>query len=986
MERHGSRMKNARIEDVTAYEIIEKREIRDIHSMSYLLRHKKTGARIALLENDDDNKVFCIGFRTPPTDSTGVPHIIEHTVLCGSKEFPVKDPFVELVKGSLNTFLNAMTYSDKTVYPVASCNDKDFQNLCHVYMDAVFYPNIYKEEKIFRQEGWHYEMESPEDELTINGVVYNEMKGAFSSPDDVHDREVLNSLYPDTAYGVESGGDPKVIPELTYEAFLDFHRRYYHPSNSYIYLYGDMDMAEKLRWMDEEYLSKFDSLQIDSAVQLQKPFAQPVFIQKDYPVMEGESLEDNTYLSYNTVVGTSLDKELYYAMQLIDYALCSSSGAPLKLALIHKNIGTEVYSVYENGVYQPYFSIVAKNANDSQKDEFVQTIEEELARIVKEGLDKKALLAALNYYEFKYREADFGSYPKGLMYGLQMFDSWLYDDKMAFDMIEANDIFKTLREKINTNYYEELIDKYLLHNQHKSILMVSPKEGLTAANDKALADKLQAYKAALSQEEILKIVEETHALHDYQDAEDSPEALSKIPMLTRADMKKEAEGFVNEERVAGDTKVLFHQLQTNGIGYVKLVFDVSNIPQELFAYMGILKNVLGYVDTQNYSYGELYNEINIHTGGISSTVNTYTNSKKLDEYSLTFEVKTKAMYGELAKTSDLLQEIMTTSRMDDQDRIYEIIAELKSRMQGSMTASGHSLAAIRALSYFSETAAIMELVSGMPCYRLLEKLEAEYDSYKDELADKLKQLAQCIFRPENLMLMDYTAEEEGYETFAKLIPGLKASLYTTQVPKEKLQIVLNKLNEGFATSAQIQYVARAGSYKGNGYDYPYTGALRVLKVIMGYDYLWINVRVKGGSYGCMCSFAKTGESYFVSYRDPNLKKTMEVYEKAGDYLRSFAADERTMTKYIIGAISDWDIPMTPATKGSRSLSAYLSHMDYADIQKERDELLGCTQEDIRALADYMDAIMKENAVCVVGNGQTIEENKEMFGTIENLFH
>ena len=794
MERHGSRMKNARIEDVTAYEIIEKREIRDIHSMSYLLRHKKTGARIALLENDDDNKVFCIGFRTPPTDSTGVPHIIEHTVLCGSKEFPVKDPFVELVKGSLNTFLNAMTYSDKTVYPVASCNDKDFQNLCHVYMDAVFYPNIYKEEKIFRQEGWHYEMESPEDELTVNGVVYNEMKGAFSSPDDVHDREVLNSLYPDTAYGVESGGDPKVIPELTYEAFLDFHRRYYHPSNSYIYLYGDMDMAEKLRWMDEEYLSKFDSLQIDSAVQLQKPFAQPVFIQKDYPVMEGESLEDNTYLSYNTVVGTSLDKELYYAMQLIDYALCSSSGAPLKLALIHKNIGTEVYSVYENGVYQPYFSIVAKNANDSQKDEFVQTIEEELARIVKEGLDKKALLAALNYYEFKYREADFGSYPKGLMYGLQMFDSWLYDDKMAFDMIEANDIFKTLREKINTNYYEEMIDKYLLHNQHKSILMVSPKEGLTAANDKALADKLQAYKAALSQEEILKIVEETQALHDYQDAEDSPEALSKIPMLTRADMKKEAEGFVNEERVAGDTKVLFHQLQTNGIGYVKLVFDVSNIPQELFAYMGILKNVLGYVDTQNYSYGELYNEINIHTGGISSTVNTYTNSKKLDEYSLTFEVKTKAMYGELANTFALLQEIMTTSRMDDRDRIYEIIAELKSRMQGSMTASGHSLAAIRALSYFSETAAIMELVSGMPCYRLLEKLEAEYEELMKKIGELKAILADRklllgVIKKEILVISEKYGDERrtsiGFDEFDISMEDL--------IPRENVVITMTKM-------------------------------------------------------------------------------------------------------------------------------------------------------------------------------------------------
>lgn len=975
----------ARVEDVSAYEIIEKREIKDIHSMSYLLRHKKTGARVALLENDDENKVFYIGFRTPPTDSTGVPHIIEHTVLCGSKEFPVKDPFVELVKGSLNTFLNAMTYSDKTVYPVASCNDKDFQNLCHVYMDAVFYPNIYKEEKIFRQEGWHYEMESPEDELKINGVVYNEMKGAFSSPDDVHDREVLNSLYPDTAYGVESGGDPKVIPELTYEEFLNFHRRYYHPSNSYIYLYGNMDMAEKLIWMDEEYLSKFDSLQIDSAVQLQKPFTKPVTIHKDYPVMEGEALTDNTYLSYNTVVGTSLDKELYYAMQLIDYALCSASGAPLKLALIHKNIGTEVYSVYENGVYQPYFSIVAKNANDSQKDEFVHTIEEELTRIVKEGLDKKALLAGLNYYEFKYREADFGSYPKGLMYGLQMFDSWLYDDKMAFTMIEANDIFHTLREKINTNYYEELIDRYLLHNEHKSILVVSPKEGLTAQNDKALADKLQAYKETLSKEQIDKIVEETHALHDYQDSEDSPEALAKIPMLTREDMKKEAEGFVNEERMVEDTKVLFHKLQTNGIGYVKLVFDAANIPQELFAYIGILKNVLGYVDTQKYSYGELYNEINIHTGGISSTVNTYTNAKKMDEYKLTFEVKTKAMYGELADTFALLQEIITSSRLDDQDRIYEIIAELKSRMQGNMTAAGHSLAAIRALSYFSETAAIMELVSGMPCYRLLEKLESDYDMYKDELVQKLGKLIEYIFRPENLMI-DYTAEEEGYEPLSKLIASFKNSLYTKPVQKEKLNLSLCRKNEGFATSAQIQYVARAGSFRNNGFQYPYTGALRVLKVIMGYDYLWTNVRVKGGSYGCMCNFGKNGESYFVSYRDPNLKKTMDVYEKAGDYLRSFTADERTMTKYIIGAISDWDVPMTPATKGSRSLGAYLSNLEFADVQKERDQLLSCTQEDIRALADYMDAVMKEHAICVVGNGQMIEENKDMFGVIENLFH
>ena len=471
-----------KIEDLTAYEVIENRQIDDIGAMSWLLRHKKTGARVALLQNKEENKVFYIGFRTPPTDSTGVPHIVEHTVLCGSKDFPVKDPFVELVKGSLNTFLNAMTYSDKTVYPVASCNDKDFQNLMHVYLDAVFYPNIYQEKKIFQQEGWHYEMEDIDSPLTLNGVVYNEMKGAFSSPDEVHDREVFNSLFPDTPYGVESGGDPKVIPELTYEQFLDFHRRYYHPSNSYLYLYGDMDMAEKLEWIDENYLSRFDKLEIDSALKQQEAFAKPVEAYKEYPIMEGESLEDNTYLSYNTVVGTSLDKELYYAMEILEYALCSASAAPLKLALIHKNIGTEVYSVYNNEIYQPYFSIVAKNANASQKDDFVQTIESELARIVKEGIDKKSLLAGLNYYEFRYREADFGSYPKGLMYGLQMFDSWLYDDHMPFDMIEAIGIFKDLKEKIHTNYFENLIEKYLINNQHKSILVVAPKEGLTAVS------------------------------------------------------------------------------------------------------------------------------------------------------------------------------------------------------------------------------------------------------------------------------------------------------------------------------------------------------------------------------------------------------------------------------------------------------------------------------------------------------------------------
>ena len=445
------------VEALQAYELVEKREIAELNSTGYYLKHKKTGAKVCLLSNDDVNKVFYIGFRTPAPDDTGVAHILEHSVLCGSREFPVKDPFVELAKGSLNTFLNAMTYPDKTVYPIASCNDKDFQNLIHVYMDAVFYPNIYQKEEIFRQEGWHYEMETPESELTLNGVVYNEMKGAFSSPEGVLEREILNSLYPDTTYANESGGDPEYIPNLTYEQFLDFHRRYYHPSNSYIFLYGDCNMAEKLQWLDEKYLSHYDYQAIDSEVETQSPFTEMREIVKAYSISAEESEEDNTYLSYNKSVGDTLDAKLYLAMQVLEYVLLSAPGAPLKQALLDAGIGHDIMSSYDNGVKQPIFSIIAKNANESQKEKFVRTIEDTLRKLADEGLDEKALRAGINYFEFRYREADFGNYPAGLMYGLQAFDSWLYRDDSAFLHLEALDTFAFLKAQVTEGYFEGLI-------------------------------------------------------------------------------------------------------------------------------------------------------------------------------------------------------------------------------------------------------------------------------------------------------------------------------------------------------------------------------------------------------------------------------------------------------------------------------------------------------------------------------------------------
>lgn len=971
------------LEELQAYTVVEKRKITDLNSEGYILKHNKTGANVTLLLNDDENKVFYIGFRTPPEDSTGVAHILEHSVLCGSRSFPVKDPFIELAKGSLNTFLNAMTYPDKTVYPVASCNDKDFKNLVHVYLDAVFYPNIYKEEKIFRQEGWHYEMDSCEDELTINGVVYNEMKGAFSSPDDVVEREIMNSLYPDITYGLESGGDPEVIPELSYEEFLDFHRKYYHPSNSYVYLYGNMDAAEYLTFMDENYFSAFDELKIDSQIAKQPPFEAPREIVKEYPIMEDEPVEDNTYLTYNVSMGTSLDKELYVAMEVLDYVLCSAPGAPVKQALLDAGIGKDVYSTLENGIYQPYFSIVAKNAREEQKEEFVQTIERVLSRLVADGLNEKALGAAINNYEFKYREADYGSYPRGLIWGLQALDSWLYDEGAPFMHIEAGETFKELRGRIGSRYYEELIQNAVLNNLHKTILTVRPVPGLTTKKDQLLHDRLQSYKATLGKEQQQRIVDQTAALLAYQEEESSEEALRTIPLLTREDMKKEAAGYVNEVRKIGDTTFLFHDIFTNGICYLNLIFDLKQVPERLFPYVGILKTALMMVDTEHFGYGELFHEVNIHTGGIKTAVNTYTNAEKMKEYQVTLEIQAKALYDKRDKALALMKEIILTSCFEDTKRLYEILSEAKSRMQTAMTGAGHSTALIRTLAYFSPTAAVSEQISGIPQYRLLEELTGDYENRKEELAANLKELTRIIFRPENL-LVDMTATKESCQGIEEAVEELKKGLFTDPISTERYQPKLVRKNEGFMTAGQVQFVCRAGNFIDRGL--PYTGALKVLKVMMGYDYLWNQVRVKGGAYGCMCGFYRNGDGYFVSYRDPNLEKTVKVYEQAADYIRKVKLDERTVTQFIIGAVSELDTPMTPAVKGAYSRGGYLTGLSMEKVQKERDELLAVTADTLRGLYQYIQAFMDDDCLCVVGNGEKVKENKQLFMQVEQLFH
>ena len=969
------------IHDLAEYEILDEHRVEDVQSDGFILRHKKSGARIAILSNNDDNKVFYIGFRTPPEDETGVPHIIEHTTLCGSKKFPVKDPFIELAKGSLNTFLNAMTYPDKTVYPVASCNDQDFKNLMDVYLDAVFNPNITKYEEIFKQEGWHYELTGKDDELKINGVVYNEMKGAYSSPDEVLSSQIYRSLFPDNTYSKDSGGNPEYIPKLTYEAYLDFYHKYYHPSNSYIYLYGDMDVVERLEWLDKEYLSLYDYKKVNSEINKQPAFDEIKNVEAQYSITMDDSQENKTYLSYNRVVGDTLDEMLYQAFDVLDYALVSSPGAPVKQALIDAGIGDDVYGSYDAGILQPVFSFVAKNANASQADEFESIIENTLKEVVKTGINKEALLAGINSSEFKFREADFGQFPKGLLFGLNCLDSWLFDDMKPFIHLECLGTFAKLRKAVDTDYFEKLIQEYLLDNTHGSSVTVKPKRGLGNEREEALAKELSDYKASLSDEEIKKLIEDTEHLKKYQEEPSSDEDLRKLPMLTRADMKKNAMPFSNIEDELLDVKVVCHDIESNGIDYISFLFDAGDFAQSELGYLGFFTNALGLVSTEKYSYTDLANATNIYTGGISTGTASHPDIKDRNNFVFKFEVKLKVLEKNLDKALELMEQMLLTSDFTDTKRLGELVAQIKARLQANLSSSGHLVAAMRSMSSFSRYALYQDELKGIAFYRSICHIEKELSESPKSVSDKLAAIAKKLFA-RNRMLISFTGNNEAYGNAKPSLEKVIAGFDKMSAIGNQAEVHFNTAKEAFIDASQIQYVAKTGDFICEGYEY--TGVLRLLRIILSYDYLWINVRVKGGAYGCMNTFLRSGESYFVSYRDPNLSDTLDVYDRIPEYIKSFSPDERDMTKYIIGTFSALDTPMNPEAKGSRSLSAYLEGITYEQIQKERNEILNAQPEDIRRLADLVEAVLKKDSICVIGNENMIKESAGLFENVEKL--
>jgi len=967
--------------NLDAYELVKEQHLNDINSEGYILRHKKSGARVALISNDDDNKVFFIGFKTPPTDETGVPHIIEHSVLCGSEKFPVKDPFVELVKGSLNTFLNAMTYPDKTIYPVASCNEQDFKNLMDVYMDSVLHPNILKYEEIFKQEGWHYELSDMDAPITINGVVYNEMKGAYSSADEMLQTQIFKGLFPDNTYGKDSGGNPVHIPELTYEAFLNFYKKYYHPSNSYIFIYGDCDMQERLEWLDKEYLSAYDTIEVTSQIAPQKAHDEVKQVVGKYPIASEESEEDNTYLAYSKVICDISDKTLRQAFAVLDYVLISAPGAPVRQALIDEGIGQDVYGSFDDYTLQTVFHVCAKNANASDKDRFVEIIETTLKDIVAKGINKTSVLAAINSSEFRFREADFGSYPKGLWYGVECLDTWLFDDENAFDAMEMLAVYEFLKQQVDTGYYEELIQKYLLDNTHGVIVSLEPEKGLNTQVEEALEKKLADYKASLSNEELEKLIEDTKHLKEYQEEESSEEDMQKLPMLERKDMRKEVLPFSNIEEKIGDVPVVRHEVFTNGIDYITFMFDAGDVAKEDLPYLGFLRSVLAFVNTESYSYSELNDIINIKSGGISSGLTTYADSKETGKYHMKYEFRIKMLEDKVEESLDILKEIILTSQVEDVKRLTEIVAQTKSRLQSVLSSAGHVVSATRSLAYFSQYGYIQDATTGIAYYDEICKMEALMKKQPELVINRLQKIINQIFGQERL-LVSFTAEKECYDRAVSAIQKFIEALPKGSAVAATPDYTMGQQNEAFTDASAIQYVARSGNFVNHGFAY--TGALNILKMILSYDYLWNNVRVKGGAYGCGSSFLRTGDTYFASYRDPNLGKTNEVYEKMPEYIRNFRADEREMTKYIIGTLGNMDTPLYPEGKGQRAMTAYLKKLTLEELQEERDEILGATDEDIRKLAEPIQAVLSDACICVIGNENNIQKEKELFKKIRSL--
>ncbi|WP_379152659.1 insulinase family protein [Paenibacillus sp. sgz5001063] len=964
----------------SGFQVVREEFIREIESSVFTMEHQPSGAKLLFVQNQDDNKVFSVSFRTPPEDSTGVFHILEHSVLCGSDKYPVKEPFVELLKGSMKTFLNAFTFADKTMYPVASRNNKDFSNLMEVYLDSVFKPNIYRQQEIFEQEGWHYELQQEQDELIYKGVVYNEMKGSYSSPVTVLIDRIKKSLYPDTIYRHSSGGDPQNIPALTYEQFLATHSHYYHPSNSYFYLYGDVNIEERLQFIHQEYLSHYTRNDLDTAIPLQQPTGMTE-LTSEYPILESETAEDKTYLSMNYVIGTSLDRELNLAFAILKNILMDSNAAPLKQALLESGLGKDAFAFYSDSMVQPMLGITLTHSNPSSKEAFLDLIRTVLSRLVADGLDEKLVLAAVNSKEFELREADFTQYPKGLTYNIELMKSWLYGGAPAAHL-EYEKAFTAIREKCADRYFEKLIETYLLNSNHCSVVILQPSAAIAAENEALNKAQLAEYKASLSPVQLSQLVQSTQNLLARQSLPDTAENLQKLPKLSLQDIDRNAPSQVaTHEYTLEGIKLIHHEVPTNKIAYIKFYWDTRVLAAEQIQYLVLLGRALGQLETAAYSIEELTSEIGIKTGGIRFQ-NEVFGAKPDSEasYQPKFSARIKVLESNISDALKLLHEMLYSSNLDNYTKLQEIVRREASRMESFLNQKGNDIAASRLLSYFSDMGAYEEQLDGVAYYRFIRGLANTIDKQAEHLADTLKDICAALFNKQNLIL-SVTGTADVYEQFAAQLPQLKLQ---DGYMKSNLMLKAedHANNEGFMSASQVQYVVKGYDFTKLGFVY--SGKMQVLKKILSLTYLWNTIRVKGGAYGGNLILRRDGVLIFTSYRDPNLQETLEVYDQAYQFAGSFEADEEEMTKAIIGTLAMFEQPLSPSGQGRRADRYYFEQITAEELQQERNEILSATPEDIRQYAGLLKAVADKNYYSVVGNESRMKSAQDLFGSLEEL--
>jgi len=948
--------------------------IPEINATVKLFVHDKSGARLMSVTNNDENKVFGITFRTPPKTSNGIAHIMEHSVLCGSRKYPVKEPFIELAKGSLNTFLNAFTYPDKTCYPVASQNLQDFYNLIDVYLDAVFYPLIPKHTLL--QEGWHYEIDDLDAPLNFKGVVFNEMKGAYSSPERLLENKSRNSLFPNHTYGLDSGGDPAVIPDLTYAEFKSFHENYYHPSNAYIWFYGDDPEDKRLELLDS-WLNEFEKKEVESQVPLHGKFKKP--IQKTISYDSGDSEDAKAYITLNWMLGEH-DTQTGMALDILAHILLATPASPLKKALLDSGLGEDVVGGHDNDLRQTTFQAGMKGVDPENLEKIENLILDKLNELTQNGIGSNTVGASLNTIEFRLREQNTGRFPRGLFMMLNALTSWLYDG----DPIEVLAFEKPLNaikeESAAGGYFEKLIQTFLLDNSHRSTIHLIPDPNEGARIAAAETERLAAAKAGMSHSEIEEAIETARRLKALQDAPDSPEALATIPTLSLDDIDKKNKAIPIEIQKVGETPVLFHDLLTNGIVYLDLGFDLHVLPTDLLPFVGLFGRVLLQMGTETQDFVQLTQRIGRETGGIHPTTFTSTIRESSDS-AIYFFLRGKAVTSQAGDMLEILKDVLLNTRLDNRERFKQIILEEKARAESGLIPGGHLVINSRLRARFSEADWVSEKISGLDNLFFIRSLVDEVDKDWEAVLTKLETVRRLLIN-RAAMIANITLDADFFASFLPQLESFMNTLPVLNVNPAKLEREIPTRFEGLTIPAQINYVGKGANLYTLGYE-P-NGSINVINNYLGKTWLWEKVRVQGGAYGGFSLFdTNSGIFTFLSYRDPNLLETIDNYDKTVDFLSNLDLSAEELKKSIIGTIGSMDAYQLPDAKGWTSLTRYLTHYTDEERQRIRDEVLGTSVDDFRGFARVLTELNKAGEVVVLGSKEAIEKaNKEKDGFLE----